>query len=507
MAWRIARSLADLTIGEPRGAPIRFAALAVLAAAPLVALLWLKLAVVDGIAEQFRDDPAWREIIHEGNRKFTDAWFAEMRARPDVAFVVPLTRALSREVDVGLPGDQEHFYGADLVVTGHGDPRLGDPRLGGLADKVGPGTAVISERLSRRARLHESQDISVWAARPTGGVRPRPEIRLRVAGVAPADRSGRNEVFVPLDVARDIEDVNVGIAVPERGWSGQPRPAARAYASFRVAARDIDDVPELQQALLDRDLNVSSEGALAAEVFALDRTLTLWFWPLTICGVLSLVLTAKANRRLADWRLTTRVTQPDDGNTRRGILLLTMARAARIALAGTFAVSLVVLLALGWRAWSAAAAFPHPATEDVLESVRCADLGNVLNGSCSRGQLAGLAPEQATRIATRLLSRGGKDPNELALALLQQAWVNDHYATAGLELAELYDPLSFARSGPLTEPNPARALELYGDAAAAGATEASERRTRLIEQLRTVAAGNGPDARGAGDALRGAGIQ
>ena len=504
MAGRLLRYLADLTASDRRGEPGRFAVLMAIVATPLVLLLVLRLRVVDNMAKQFRDDPTWREIRHEGNLKFTDAWFATMRARDDVAFVVPLTRALSREVDVGRPGDPDHTYAADLVVTGHGDPRLGE-----LADKVGPGTAVISERLRRRIGLQENQDISVWAAHSNGGSRRRPEIRLRIAAVARSGRIRRNEVFVPLEIARDIEDVNVGVAVPERGWPGTPRPATRAYASFRISARDIDDVPRLEKVLLDQDLNVTSDGALATQVFALDRHLTAWFWGLALCSAVSVLITEKVNQRQRERRLAAAAggTQPGTRDRFKDAAFATTARIARLALGASIVVSIVVVLDLGLLTASAYNAVPRPDSDDILENPRCADIANVLDGTCSRGQLVEVPPEQATRLASNLLRHGGDTANQLALALLQQAWTSDHYAQARLELAKLYDPMSFAKHGPLTEPNAVRALELYEGAAAAGVVEAAGLRARLIGRLRSEAARNGPSAQGAGDALRDAGIR
>jgi TPR repeat protein len=92
----------------------------------------------------------------------------------------------------------------------------------------------------------------------------------------------------------------------------------------------------------------------------------------------------------------------------------------------------------------------------------------------------------------------------MALRLLIAA--SRRYPLAMLALARLYDPASFHANGPVRQPDAARALQLYGEAADGGTANAAAARDTLVTRLRTEAAQTGPEAAAAQAALAQAGL-
>ncbi len=140
----------------------------------------------------------------------------------------------------------------------------------------------------------------------------------------------------------------------------------------------------------------------------------------------------------------------------------------------------------------------------MVEADPCLDVATVLT-ACPRERLATLPPEVQTRLAEGLLRLEGRPALGLGLSLLITA-ANRH-GPAQMALARLYDPGSFAPGGAVSAANPARALDLYRDAAAANLPGAAEARAALIANLRQDAAGEGAAADRARTVLRQAGIE
>lgn len=134
----------------------------------------------------------------------------------------------------------------------------------------------------------------------------------------------------------------------------------------------------------------------------------------------------------------------------------------------------------------------------------CATAPSVLAGRCPSDRLMALPAEAQARLADGLRALGGREAENLAIALLSTASAQRH-GPAMLALARLYDPANFLPGGALAAPNRGRALDLYAAALAAGQPEAAALRAALLDRLRREAAGDGPDAAEARDVLRRAG--
>lgn len=243
---------------------------------PLLVLFGLKHGVISSLLEPLREDPRYREIGPRGSAELGPEWFASMRARDDVAFVVPSTRAIAASIKLRAPhGASGNIIDVELIPSGPGDPALGPdvPAPHGYAEVVLSSSAAAKLGVASGARLEGI------VARTRDGVHESERLPLEAIGVAPAGAFARDGVFASVALLAAVEDYRDGRAVPALGWPGAaPRDEARAFAGFRLFARGIDDVATLRADLLAQGLDVRTRAADIELVEQLDRNLTVIYW-------------------------------------------------------------------------------------------------------------------------------------------------------------------------------------------------------------------------------------
>jgi putative ABC transport system permease protein len=109
---------------------------------------------------------------------------------------------------------------------------------------------------------------------------------MNVTGVAPRTAFARDGLFVSRDLLVAVEDFLDGRAVPELGWVGAaPRSDVRAFAGFRMYARELDDVAALRSELLEQNVDVRTSIADIALVQTLDRNLGIVYWIIALMAI------------------------------------------------------------------------------------------------------------------------------------------------------------------------------------------------------------------------------
>ena len=71
--------------------------------APLLLLFGLKTGVVSTMKQKLLDNPVNLEIVIYQNARLDSLWFDTLRAREDVAFVIPRTRTINATIRIELP--------------------------------------------------------------------------------------------------------------------------------------------------------------------------------------------------------------------------------------------------------------------------------------------------------------------------------------------------------------------------------------------------------------------
>ena len=257
---------------------------------PMLVLFGLKFGIVGGMLDQLIQDPANREIRPVGSGRYTAAWLAELRQRPDVAFLVPRTRSIAATLQ--LKSEQgDRIIDAEMIPSDRKDPLLeGIPERPAGLDRI-----VLSRSAADKLEVQAGDTIDGSLARRYRGRRERVHLPLKVVAVAPAAAFARDGAFVDLLLLEALEDFRDGHAVPALGWSGSEPPAERTYPSFRLYARSIYDVATLRQALIEAGVDVRTRAGDIELVMKMDRNLTAIYWAIAVIGLVGFSLSLGAS--------------------------------------------------------------------------------------------------------------------------------------------------------------------------------------------------------------------
>jgi len=317
-------SLRDL-LHEKRLTICSIAALAAVLA-PLILLFGLKNGLIEGLRADLVENPRTRTIVNSANRAFDDAFFERLTARPDVVFVAPRLRTLNSEARFDRPDRPGQARRGELLASGSGDPLLGPlPPPNGLE-------VVLSEPLAARLGVSAGMNLvmRVARARDTEVI----ALRLAVGGVVPRASFARDAAFVALPLMLLVDDFVDGKIPPDTKIS-DVAVRGRTYAGFRAHARRLEDVPVLDSALRQQDVDVETHAAEVLGLLGLERSLNLLFVLLATLGAagflvsLGVGLYANVERKQRELSLLRLI-----GLVKRNVMLLPILQAAAVGLIG-----------------------------------------------------------------------------------------------------------------------------------------------------------------------------
>lgn len=253
----------------------RLSACAVLALvavlAPLLVLFGLKFGLISTLTERLERDPGIREVIPLGGGRFAAEHVAELRARDDVAFVIPRTRQIAATAELSSASGKVIV---EMIPTAPGDPLLP-----GQSQQLPLDAVVLSQRAAEKLGVSAGDELQAAFGRQVGGRSEYQRTHLRVQAVLPLSAFARDALFADLRLLEAAEDYRDGLAVAAFAWPGQQAPAReRIYPGFRLYAADLDSVEALRRHFASRNLEVSTQADTIAQVRSLSRNLTLVFW-------------------------------------------------------------------------------------------------------------------------------------------------------------------------------------------------------------------------------------
>jgi putative ABC transport system permease protein len=209
---------------------------------PLLLLFGLKYGTIATLRQRLIEDPRNREIRPLVSRSFDRQWFERLRARPEVAFVVPTTRQIAATVQVHVPGKQA-AVALDLVPTAPGDRLLSENGATTPAEHAGVLTAAAAEELG----VAVGQTVVMIAKRLKGSSFESGELELEVSAILDPRASTLKTMFVRLAVLEAVEQFKDGRAVPRYGWSGSTPIAQPRYDGLIIALpRPLDEVMQVR---------------------------------------------------------------------------------------------------------------------------------------------------------------------------------------------------------------------------------------------------------------------
>ena len=250
---------------------------------PLLVLFGLKYGIITNLLDPLVQNPRYREIAPIGGGSYGPDWFESMRARSDVAFVVPRTRSLAASIKMrAVDSEIGRIIDVELVPSAVGDPVLSDTS----AAPVGFGEVVLAATSAEKLSVAAGDSIEGLVTRTRRDRQESVRLPMTVVAIAPITAFARDGVFVSGELIAAVEDFLDGRAVPALGWDGAaPRGADRTFAGFRLYARGIEDVAAIRDDLMDRDIEVRTSIADIALVQSLDRNLSVAYWIIAIIAI------------------------------------------------------------------------------------------------------------------------------------------------------------------------------------------------------------------------------
>jgi putative ABC transport system permease protein len=250
---------------------------------PLLVLFGLKYGIITNLLDPLIQNPRYREVTPIGSGNYEPDWFTEMSERSDVVFVVPRTRSLAASIKLRAVGsDIGRIIDIELIPSAAGDPVL---------DEATGAPSAYTE-IVLAATAAEKLSVDVGAALEGIVTRTRNDqqeslrLPMNVVGIAPVTAFARDGLFVSIDLIGAVEDFLDGRAVPALDSAGTTaRAADRAFASFRLYARRIEDVAGVREDLLDQNIGVRTSIADIALVETLDRNLSIVYWIIALIAI------------------------------------------------------------------------------------------------------------------------------------------------------------------------------------------------------------------------------
>lgn len=239
---------------------------------PLLLLYGLKFGVVNTLIDTLRSDPRILELRLVQDTRLDQAWFDRLEQDPRVGFVLPRARYLATSVRLRAP-QARSILDLRMVPTAPGDPLLAGRQLPQNWSET-----VITERVQIEAGVDIGDAVELVIMRIVGEDRQAVRHMMVVTDVLPRDLLQTNDIFVLRGIETAIERYREGYAVTELGW-----PAAsdnqiadaenRTFASFRLYARDIRDVPGLRDRLLAEGFDVETRAEEIETTLAIEQGL------------------------------------------------------------------------------------------------------------------------------------------------------------------------------------------------------------------------------------------
>jgi putative ABC transport system permease protein len=257
----------------------------------MMILFGLKFGIVSTMIADLVENPGNREIRPIGSGRYDDAWIDAMRARDEVAFIIPRTRALAATIQLKSTS-AKRILSTELLATAAGDPLLaGFERLPQNHFEV-----ILSRSAADKLVVEVGDEIDASLARQFNGKRERVHLPLEVIGIADASVISRNVAFVNLDLLIASEQFKDGRTVVELGWAGNSGDSKkRVYPSFRLYARSIYDVTVLVAELEARGSRVKANVGEISTVQSIDHNLSVIFWIIACVGAIGFAFSLGAS--------------------------------------------------------------------------------------------------------------------------------------------------------------------------------------------------------------------
>jgi len=259
--------------------------------APMMILFALKFGIIGSMVEQLIEDPRNREIRPVGSGHYNSGWFDAVRAKSEVAFIIPRTRSLAATMQ--LKSDTAtRIIPTELIPTAEKEPLFHK----GMVIPTGLHQIVLSESAARKLKVAVGDQIDGSLNRRHNGQSERVHVKLTVVGITHLAAFARDGAFVPLDLIIATEDFLDGRAVQTLGWQGDPPlESERSFPGFRLYANSINDVAALRDGLIANGIEARTRAADIDIVQTMEKRLSAVFWFVAVIGLTGFSFSLGAN--------------------------------------------------------------------------------------------------------------------------------------------------------------------------------------------------------------------
>ncbi len=293
--WRVTVGLAVQELWHDR--KVTFCLVASLASvvAPLLLLFGLKSGIVANLEQRLLQDPKKREIVILGNYKLQKAWFDAVRTRPEVDFLIPLTRSLNTTVDL-MKSPREFTEGIELIPTATGDPLIpANLKVPAALDKI-----LVSHSVALKLDVAAQDFVTIVVHRHREGSPETGRIRVGIGGILPERVFGRDGIFATIELLIAAEDFRDAFRVPVFGIdTGGPRIERTVFARARLYAKSLDDISPLADFVRQRGIEVKTHANEIEETKQIEEVLSFIFnviaWVAVLGAASSLIGSMIAN--------------------------------------------------------------------------------------------------------------------------------------------------------------------------------------------------------------------
>lgn len=250
---------------------------------PLFVLFGLKYGIITNLLDPLVQNPRYREVAPIGSGNFEPAWFDELGERSDVVFVVPRTRSLAASIRLrAVDSDIGRIIDIELIPSAADDPVLDNT----TGTPAGFEEVVLAATAAEKLSVEVGDRLEGIVTRTRNDQLESGRLPMTVIGIAPITAFARDGLFVSTELIAAVEDFLDGRGVAALNWEGSaPRTAERAFASFRLYAREIEDVAGLRDHLLSQNIEVRTSIADIALVETLDRNLSIVYWIIALIAI------------------------------------------------------------------------------------------------------------------------------------------------------------------------------------------------------------------------------
>lgn len=300
--------------------------------APLLIVLALKNGVIGTMVGRLVEDPSNREILAVGAGRYDQDFFNALAARGDVEFAMPATRSINASADaVQNMANRQLERAVPLVPSAAGDPLIT------AFAPVGPGKVYVSAALSEAlGGLRAGAMLEILIGREIDGREELARRELEVLGLVPDDMYGRDALFLSLPDLLAIERFRDDAAITPATWM-KDRPAPEAYASFRLYAKELDQLKGLRGWLEDQGITTRLRAQNAALLLAFRDNLNVLYTGVAILAVAGFWASMAANLRGAVERQRIAFSLLRLlGLSRRGRILIPVCQGLILVMAGIF---------------------------------------------------------------------------------------------------------------------------------------------------------------------------